>query len=213
MTSALALVDNGEAMPGLVRENAYVLPPTISFERWRQVGANLQQMQRSVNWWAGDWLRFGEERWGEEAYQAVAEITGHGDEALKQAVWVSSKFPEGTRVTELSWAHHRTVSALGPDDRAEMLQQALSERLSTRELLTRVKERQEAARAIEAHAEPAPSCAADEAWRPTPDNLTEQAAARMRFERTMAGRAATFEMGWTLALAWADQLDAFERSE
>lgn len=51
MTAALALVDNGESLPGLVRENAYLLPPTISYDRWQQVGVTLQQMQRSVNWW------------------------------------------------------------------------------------------------------------------------------------------------------------------
>ena len=209
MTAALAPVDNGEAMPGLVRENAYVLPPTITFERWQQVGANLQQMQRSVNWWAGDWLRFGEERWGEAAYQAVAEITGHGDESLKQAVWVASKFPESTRVLELSWAHHRAVSGLEPEDRSALLQEAVTARLSTRDLVQRVKDVQEQARAIPADSTPV--CAAEGAWRPTPADLTEEAAARKRFERTMAGRGAGFDEGWTAALAWVEALDCFVR--
>lgn len=214
MTTSLALVDNGEALPGLLREDGYVLPPAITFERWRQVGVNLQQMQRSVNWWAGDWLRFGEDRWGEEAYQAVADITGHGDESLKQAVWVSSRFPAGTRVPSLSWAHHRAVAGLEPETRARVLREAAAASLSTRELIARVKVEQEKARALPVDA--APVCQADAdppAWVPTPDQLTEEAAARMRFELTMRGArdAASFGAGWCAALAWVEALDAFRQ--
>jgi len=68
---------------------------------------------------------------------------------------------------------------------------------------------QEALKAIDAASTPV--CAADEAWRPTPDDLTDEASARMRFERTMAGRGATFDAGWVAALAWAEQLDCFKR--
>lgn len=212
MTAALALVDNGEALPGLVRENGYLLPPTISFDRWREVGVTLQQMQKSVNWWAGDWLRFGEDKWGEQAYQAVAEITGHGDEALKQAVWVASKFPESTRVPELSWAHHRAVSGLEPETRSALLQEAVAAKLSTRDLVARVKEKQEQQRAIPAASTPV--CAADEsAWMPQPSELTEDAAARMRFEMTMRGikDAHAFGAGFCAALAFAEALDCFRR--
>lgn len=169
MTASLALVDNGEALPGLLRDDGYVLPPAITFERWRQVGVNLQQMQRSVNWWAGDWLRFGEDRWGEEAYQAVADLTGHGDDSLKQAVWVSSRFPPSTRVPSLSWAHHRAAASLEPETRAAVLRDAMAGNLSTRELIARVKVEQEKARAVPSASEPV--CAADASWTPELDDL------------------------------------------
>lgn len=195
----------------------YDLPVDLTFDEWRGIVGTLTTIDRAVKWWLGDALVFGERMFGQEhsAILPTPEEDPHGisQSVLKQAAWMSATYPPSTRVPTLSWTHHRVAAELDPKDRAEVLGEALSERLSTRELLTRVKERQEQARAIEAHAEPAPSCAAESVWKPTPDDLTEEAAARMRFERTMAGRAATFEMGWTLALAWADQLDAFERSE
>lgn len=212
MTAALALVDNGESLPGRLRENGYDLPPSLSFERWQEVGVTLQQMQRSVNWWAGDWLRFGEERWGEAAYQAVQEIIGHGDESLRQAVWVASKFPPDTRVPTLSWSHHRAAAELEPAERQAVLREAARDNLTTRQLIARVREVQEQTKAIDAPA--APVCAAeDTAWLPTPADLTEIASARMRFEMTMRGvrDANAFGAGFCAALAFAEALDCFKR--
>lgn len=215
MTAMPALIDNGEALPGVVRENAYVLPPSISFERWRQVGANLQQMQRSVNWWAGDWLRFGEDRWGEAAYQAVADITGHGDEALKQAVWVSSKFPEGTRVPSLSWSHHRAVAELEPLERQALLREAAEQQLSTRQLIERVRDRQ-AAISAESRAVDGPACAAEAGLRePTEDDLTDDARAALAFKRDSlrVREREGFAQGWVAALAWIEADDCFRGAD
>lgn len=201
-------------LPGLRTQNRYDLPADLTFDEWRSVVGTLQTIDRAVKWWLGDALVFGERRFGEDASAALptAEEDPYeiSQSVLKQAAWMSSVFPPGTRVPELSWTHHRVVADLEPEDRSTLLREAVAARLSTRDLVQRVKEKQEQARAIPASAEPV--CAADDTtWRPTPDDLTEEAAARMRFERTMAGRAATFEAGWTAALAWAEQLDCFNR--
>lgn len=198
--------------------NGLALPPDLSFEEWRSALYHADQLVAAGPWFLVDLMAYGQRHFGERHSQALPTVEEDPDGAsqsrMKQAAWMAGIYPTtGTRVPGLSYTHHRVAAELDPKDRAEVLGEALSERLSTRELLTRVKDRQEQARSIDAHAEPAPSCAAESVWKPTPDDLTEEAAARMRFERTMAGRAATFEMGWTLALAWADQLDAFERSE
>lgn len=167
-----ALADHGEALPGLLREDGYVLPPGLPFERWRGIMETLQAMQRSVNWWAGDALRYGEDNYGEAAYQAVQDMTGKGDEALRQAVWVASKFPTpDTRVTALSWSHHRAVAELEPEDRQAMLREAVEEGLSTRELIARVKDRQASIDLAPASSASEPVCAADRAWVPSKDDL------------------------------------------
>lgn len=214
MTPDLALVDNGEPLPGLLREDGYSLPPGLAFGRWCGIMTTLQTMQRRVNWWAGDALLYGEDHYGEDAYAAIQEITGRGDESLKQAAWVAGRFPPSTRVTALEWSHHRAVAGLEPEARSALLSEAVAANLSTRELVARVKVEQEKARAVPAAS--APVCAADDeppAWMPTPDELTEEASARMRFEMTMRGvrDASAFGAGWCAALAFVEALDCFRR--
>lgn len=114
-------------------EVALHIPEGTSFEDWQQLGATLQQMERSVMWWIGDWLRFGECRYGETYAQAV-EATGYATETVRAAKWVAEQYPESvTRVTDLSWSHHREVASLPLRERAEILARAASEGLSTRE--------------------------------------------------------------------------------
>ena len=51
-------------------------PPTeLTFEEWTAIGNTLQQVGASLNWWIGDWLNYGERKWGEMYAQAV-EVTG-----------------------------------------------------------------------------------------------------------------------------------------
>jgi N6-adenosine-specific RNA methylase IME4 len=109
------------------------IPEATTFEEWSRLGKTLQQMERSVMWWIGDWLRFGERKYGETYTQAV-EATGYSLDACKNAKWVAEAYAEpSTRVDGLTWTHHREVAALPPADRAAVLARAASEGLSTRE--------------------------------------------------------------------------------
>lgn len=110
------------------------LPEGMSFDDWSALGRSLQQMEKSVMWWIGDWLRFGERKYGETYTQAV-EATGYAAETVRAAKWVAEQYPETvTRVTDLSWTHHREVASLPAADRAKVLARAASEGLSTRDL-------------------------------------------------------------------------------
>lgn len=135
-----------EMLPGILREDGYELPDDLSFERWASILTALQQIDRSVKWWLGDALVYGEQHFPKQHSQLYPDRAddpnGIKQTTMKQAAWVSSKFPPVTRVTELSWTHHRAVAELPPDDAHDLLDAALHERLSTRELDERVKERQ-----------------------------------------------------------------------
>lgn len=110
------------------------IPEATPFDEWSSIGRTLQQMERSVMWWIGDWLRFGERKYGETYSQAI-EATGLKTDALRQAKWVAEQYPETvTRVTDLSWTHHREAAALPQEERQAVLEYAASEKLSTREL-------------------------------------------------------------------------------
>ena len=109
------------------------IPEETSFDEWQALGKKLRQMEQSVMWWIGDWLRFGERNYG-DTYKIAAETTGYSQETVRAAKWVSEQYPETvTRVTDLSWTHHREAAGLRPEQRAEVLQKASENKLSTRE--------------------------------------------------------------------------------
>ena len=193
--------------------NGLVLPADLTFEEWRGVVEHVEMVVEASPWWLCDAMAWGEAHFPTQYTQALPtaeeDPTGASQSRLKQAAWMAQKYPRNQRVAGLSYTHHRVVAELEPEDRTALLREAVAAKLSTRDLVARVKEKQEQQRAIPASAEPA--CSADAEWKPTPDQLTDEAAARMRFERTMAGRAATFETGWTAALAWVEALDCFKR--
>src|SRR6185312_2349893 len=66
-----------EGLPGKLTATALTLPEDLTYERWASIGQTLQQLERSVGFWLGDWWNYGERRWGELSAQAVKEMTGH----------------------------------------------------------------------------------------------------------------------------------------
>jgi hypothetical protein len=56
----------------------------LPFERWQSIGETLKQMERSVMWWLGDWLRYGERSYGEIYTQSIEE-TDYSYTACAQA--------------------------------------------------------------------------------------------------------------------------------
>lgn len=126
--------DSGEIVSSIAWDSvALHIPEGTSFDDWQLLGKKLQQMEKSVMWWIGDWLRFGERKYGETYKQAI-EATGYAEGTLRNAKYVAEKFSDlSLRSDSLSWNHHREAASLRPADRAEVLTRAASEGLSTRE--------------------------------------------------------------------------------
>lgn len=110
-----------------------VLPETMTFEEWERVGNSLQQMQRSILWWVGDWLNFGDLKYGEKYAQAI-EGTGYSYQALADAAYVCRNIDASLRREILTFSHHREVAKLEAGDQAMYLDIAEEEKLTTKEL-------------------------------------------------------------------------------
>jgi len=108
------------------------IPENTSFEDWSRLGSTLQQMEKSVMWWIGDWLRFGERKYGDTYTQAI-EATGYSYNTLAQAKRVASAFEPCSRLQNLSWSHHQEVVSLPAEARQEALQAAAGSGLSAKE--------------------------------------------------------------------------------
>jgi hypothetical protein len=46
------------------------LPENLDKEAWLSVGRSLREIGSGVMWWLGDWIRFGDEKWGEKYDEA-----------------------------------------------------------------------------------------------------------------------------------------------
>ncbi|MCA1572671.1 MAG: LmbU family transcriptional regulator [Chloroflexi bacterium] len=98
----------------------------LTFEQWVDAGATLQKLARSVQWLLGDWLAYGEKRYGETYAQAI-DLTGLEYQTVADAAWVASKVELSRRRESLSWSHHKEIAALEPADQDEWLDRAEAE--------------------------------------------------------------------------------------
>jgi hypothetical protein len=119
---------------------ALVLPERLPFDAWERLGHDvLRPMARGVQWWIGDWLNYGERRYGEKYAQAI-DATGYDYSTLNGMRWVAERIAIVRRRTSLSWAHHREVAALEPAAQTRWLRTAEREELSRAALRTALRD-------------------------------------------------------------------------
>ena len=110
------------------------MPKSQSFEDWCAIGERLNQTERVLNWWIGDWWAAGTHRHGERAKAAAEGIFGKDFGTLMNAASVCRAFETSRRREQLSWTHHAEVAALPTAEADALLDRAEQERLSTRDL-------------------------------------------------------------------------------
>lgn len=131
-----ALATRGEFLPEAT-ETALVLPDGMTEAEWRAFGEKLGRAARASAWWIGDWINYGETKWGEKYDDAIA-VTGLSYEHLKKCAAVARRFEKGDRSPNLPWTHHFRVYGLSNAE--EWLARAESEEWSVRDLVERISE-------------------------------------------------------------------------
>ena len=96
-----------------------------TFTNWQECGVFIQEAEKSVQFWIGDWLNFGEKAWGKK-YEEALEKTGLDYQTLRDYKWVASKVPLSSRNDKLSFHHHREVASLTPEKQTYLLNKAAS---------------------------------------------------------------------------------------
>jgi hypothetical protein len=204
-------------LPGTRTETTYLPPADLTFEEWRSAMHTLQAMDRSVKWWLGDLILFGEAAYGEMASQEFPDAfsgSPFAESTMRAAAWVSAAFPRGTRVDGLTWTHHRVVAELPPVEARRLLMAALAPvvegnpPMSTRDLI-QLRDRHKEKLAGTAVDEPPaalPLSAAD---------LSDEArdALNYRLAGVGARHRTGYERGFLEALRWGEVRDAFTRWE
>jgi hypothetical protein len=127
-----------------------------AYDVWQGVGRKLQYAQRCIHWWIGDWLAYGERRYGETYAQAV-EATGYAEQTLANDKFVASRVPSSRRREHLEFGHHAEVAALEPQAQDYWLQRAEAEHLTVHDLRAEIK-------AVRRSVLPAPQPAQVDIW-------------------------------------------------
>lgn len=106
---------------------------TLDLGEWAEQGRRLGMIGRGAGWWIGDWLNYGNARYGEK-YTRAAKLTGYDVQTLRNMVYVAARFETSRRRDALSWTHHAEVAALSDEEQDTWLERAEKDRLSVRSL-------------------------------------------------------------------------------
>jgi hypothetical protein len=105
-----------------ITRNSLSISKELSYAEWESIGAELFKVEAAWQWWVGDWINYGENKYGQTYEQALA-LTDKSFASLADAKSVAEKF-ESSRRRELSWSHHRAAMSLGQDEQDTILDQA-----------------------------------------------------------------------------------------
>jgi hypothetical protein len=82
---------------------------TPSPDQWARMGESLGSIFKDINWWIGDFVKYGEAQLGDDFQQYAPDIP---IEHLERCLAVSNAFPIGDRFEDLTWSHHLTALRL-----------------------------------------------------------------------------------------------------
>jgi hypothetical protein len=130
-----------------ITELGLIFEGDISFDQWAELGIQAGRLVRASLFLIGDWLVYGETRWnGGERFEALStekrdryvvamQATGLELQTLQKAAHVARNIPHDQRRSDLTFEHHKEVARIkDTDERAEWLEKAQSQGLSTRRL-------------------------------------------------------------------------------
>lgn len=109
---------------GEFKPTQLVLRFGMDLEEWASRAPTLGGMERSSPWWTGDWLVYGEDRFGEK-YAQFVEQTGLHPRTLVNRAYVSRAVAPERRLEGLSHSHHYEVASLEAAQQSSLLRRAL----------------------------------------------------------------------------------------
>ena len=128
----------------IFEKNKLTIHEDITIDEWKELGQGLRQIEGSVQFWIGDWARFGEKRGftgkytDPKVYDELEEITGLSRRTIQEYKQVSDK-TSTVRTVDLSFNHHKEVASLPPEKQEKFLQLASENNLSVRELREKIR--------------------------------------------------------------------------
>jgi hypothetical protein len=112
---------------------AWIPKAELEHPEWVAQGRQLGALGRCSQWWVGDWIRYGNKKWGEK-YAEAARITGYDIGSLRNMASVAACFDLSLRSDKLSWSHHVLLAPLEREEQVYWINRAVEERFSVADL-------------------------------------------------------------------------------
>ena len=98
---------------GNLTKTAWELPTAMTEGEWQAAGNALSQVDGAMNWWLGDWWRFGEHKYGDrKALVESDEWTGPAYDTCRVIASICGSFETLRRRNDVPFNHHREVASL-----------------------------------------------------------------------------------------------------
>jgi hypothetical protein len=106
----------------------------LSFEEWEALGQKLAPVGKSIGFIIGDWINYGEKRWGDK-YEEAMMRTGMAYQTLRIYAHVARRVQLFARTNKLDFVHHLVVAKIkNPEEQQHWLQMAVKHKLVKRRL-------------------------------------------------------------------------------
>jgi hypothetical protein len=110
-----------------------------TIEEWLRIGESLNTIYKGNKWWIGDWLNFGERKYGHMYPQGMN--TDYDYNTLANYKWVASRVESSRRRELLSFTHHYEVAKFEPKEQEKWLMKAEKEGWDRAEMRKQIRER------------------------------------------------------------------------
>ncbi len=104
-----------------------------TFEVWLAYGEKLQEIGRALPFIIGDYLQYGEWKWG-EGFSQVMDTTGLAEQTLTNYKSVARRVPIEMRRPELTFSVHAAVASLPDEEKVAWLDRAEAEGLGSKDV-------------------------------------------------------------------------------
>jgi hypothetical protein len=126
------------------RPTGLAFDPLLAFEVWCELGPRIARHSTATAWWLGDWLIYGQGKYGRRYKDAIA-ATGLDYQTLRNYAMVARRFAPFRRRDGLTFHHHAELCALTDTDQDRWLDTALAQRWTRNELRRRLRSQRQLA--------------------------------------------------------------------
>ena len=126
MTNLVQLIQKNliELPKGQASQVSLELSDDLTFEEWQSIGVRLSSVGQARQWWCGDWVNFGAERYERGRYEEALKVLNCAYHTLSHYSFAAGKIESCRRRQHLSFSHHAEVAHMDPVDQDLWLDRA-----------------------------------------------------------------------------------------
>ena len=93
----------------------------VPIERWMEYGVGIMEVRGALRWCIGDWLNYGEERYGDMYTQGYTLFKEYEESSVRHMRRVAEAFPLVRRRTGVSWSAHAEIANRPKEEQEQWL--------------------------------------------------------------------------------------------